>query len=218
MLATKKKAYAERLPVVLQRAGALGIEGMKKRRDALAEEIQKGMDDADGVAFADAKELALLARVEAARREIAKGGDEAELAPARERLRLASGALTWQLGAAQTDRLWQAKKDLQAIDAQIAEAERRYADLAQAQRDEPARFDAFAARIAALRPRLDVMIPRVAQLTQEQQDAVQGIAVAELQRQQERLGVYTTQARFAVAQLVDRAYVRQETDHAAARP
>ncbi|HUP06395.1 MAG TPA: hypothetical protein VMU47_04550, partial [Caldimonas sp.] len=218
MLATKKKAYAERLPVVLQRAGALGLERVRKQREALAEQIQKGMDDADGFAFADAKELALLARVEAVRREIAKGGDEADLAPARERLRLASGALTWQLGAAQTDRIWQAKKDLQAIDTQIAEAERRYAALAEAQRDEPARFDAFAARIAALRPRLDVMIPRVAQLTQEQQEAVQGIAVAELQRQQERLGVYATQARFAVAQLVDRAYVRQETDHAAARP
>jgi hypothetical protein len=33
---------------------------------------------------------------------------------------------------------------------------------------------------------------------------VQGIAISELKRQQERLGIYTTQARFALAQLYDR--------------
>ena len=39
----------------------------------------------------------------------------------------------------------------------------------------------------------------------EQQQAVQDIAVAELTRQKERLAGYTLQARFAVAQLYDRA-------------
>ena len=49
------------------------------------------------------------------------------------------------------------------------------------------------------------MIPRVAALSKEQQGAVQEIAIAELARQKERLAVYSTQARFAVAQLYDRA-------------
>ena len=45
----------------------------------------------------------------------------------------------------------------------------------------------------------------MAALTNEQQGQVQEIAVAELTRQKERLAAYTTQARFAVAQLYDRA-------------
>ena len=49
------------------------------------------------------------------------------------------------------------------------------------------------------------MIPRVAALTLEQQGQVQELAVAELTRQKDRLVAYTTQARFAVAQLYDRA-------------
>jgi hypothetical protein len=218
MLANKQKAYAERLPVVLQRAGQLGLESAKQRRDALADEIQKGTDADDGVAFADARELGLLARIEAARKEIEKGGDDAEIGKARERLRLASGALTWELAQEHGERAWKARKELQAINADLAEAERRSLALAEAQREEPARFERFAARIAALKPRIEALIPRVAALTKEQQDAVQGIAVAELQRQQERLDVYATQARFAVAQLVDRAYVRQGVGHAAAQP
>ena len=45
----------------------------------------------------------------------------------------------------------------------------------------------------------------MAALTTEQQQAVQGIAVAELTRAQQRLAEYQTQARFALAQLYDRA-------------
>ena len=46
---------------------------------------------------------------------------------------------------------------------------------------------------------------------------MQDIAVAELTRQQERLADYTTQARFAVAQLYDRA-CQQGARRAAAKP
>jgi len=58
------------------------------------------------------------------------------------------------------------------------------------------------------------MIPRVAALTLEQQGQVQELAVAELTRQKERLVAYTTQARFAVAQLYDRAALARKPDDA----
>jgi hypothetical protein len=147
----------------------------------------------------------------------APAGD-ADAASARDRLRLASGVLLWQLAQQQTDRAWDAAKEMRRIDAEIAEAERRSAELAEAQRDEPARFDRFAERIAALRPRLARLIPQVTRLAREQQNAVQDIAVAALERQQDRLAVYSTQARFSIAQLYDRAYVKKEASHATARP
>jgi hypothetical protein len=209
MLATRRKAYAERLPQVRARASAINLAAMKQRRDALAADVARGEADADGLAFADAKQLDLLARVERARTLAA--GDEPELVAARPRVRLAAGALTWQLAHDFTDRAWAAKKNLKDIDDQIAEAQRRDAALAQAQRAEPARFDASAKRIAALAPQLDRMLPLVAALTKEQQVAVQDIAVAELTRQKERLAAYSTQARFAVAQLYDRGDIKRES-------
>ena len=66
---------------------------------------------------------------------------------------------------------------------------------------------------------LQVMIPRVASLGREQRQEAQDIAAAELAGQQERITGYTTQARFALAQLYDRAYGKQDgkqdADHAA---
>jgi hypothetical protein len=72
----------------------------------------------------------------------------------------------------------------------------------------------FAQRIVDLDKRIKALIPRVAALSQEQQQVVQELAVAELTQQKERLAGYATQARFAVAQLYDRANQTRDADHA----
>jgi hypothetical protein len=216
MLATRRKAFADRLPQVRARASAIGLDALRQRRDKVAAEVAAGEAQADGVAFADAKQVELLALVKRAREIVDKAPASPDIDQARERLRLASGALTWQLAGDAVGRAWNAKKDLVTIDTQVTEAQQRDAALAQAQRDEPERFERFGKRIAALDPLLQAMLPKVAALSKEQQAVVQEIAVAELTRQKERLAVYATQARFAVAQLYDRANVKKEADHAAA--
>ena len=218
MLATRKKAFADKLPPVQARAGDAGIELLAKRRQAVADEIAKGEEAGDGLAFADAKELDLLERAKTLQAAIDAPGAQAEITVLRERVRLARGLLTWQLAKKQTDRVWALQKDLQKIDAELAQVRERDTALLAAQKEEPARFERFDKRIAALRPLLDVMIPRVAALGREQQKAVQDIAVAELTRQQERLADYTTQARFAVAQLYDRAYANNSKEPERAAP
>ncbi len=207
MLANRRKAYAERLPQVRAKAGATGLDAQQKRRDGLAGELTQADEQADGVAFVDARERDLqerLARVQAILKSAAASTDP-ELNSARERAARVAGALTWQLAQARAARVWAAKKNMRELDQQLAQARGRDTALAQAQTEEPARFDAFGKRIAALAPNLNALLPRVVALSGEQQRAVQDIAVAELTRQKERLAAYTLQARFAVAQLYDRA-------------
>jgi len=156
------------------------------------------------VALADARQRALLARVVRVQ-GLTNAPDAApEVTQARDRVRLAAGALSWQLSEDANGRLWAVKSGLHAIDEGLARAQRQADDLAQAQQDEPERLDRFGARIQALTPLLDVLSPRVQALSQAQQVALQDLAVAELMRQQAQLDAYTVQARFAVAQLYDR--------------
>ncbi|WP_428425113.1 tetratricopeptide repeat protein [Methylibium sp.] len=219
MLANRRQAFAQRLPEV--RAGAKanesGLDAVQRRRDALAGDLERAEAQADGVAFADARQRELLARIDGVRAALKNQGSDPQFAAAPDRVRLATGALSWQLAQDYPARVWEAKKALQTIDAELAEARRRDTALAQAQRDEPARFGAFDGRIAELDRRIRALIPRVAALSREQQQVVQDIAVAALTRQQERLAVYVTQARFAVAQLHDRASVAKEADRAPAQ-
>lgn len=216
MLANRKQAYAERLPQVRARTSRADIAALAKRRDAVTAEVQAAESAADGLAFADERQQALMARLDEVDNNLKALASQAEPA-ARERARLARGALVWQLAQEYPARLWDAKKGLQAVDAGLADAQRIDAALEQAQRDEPARFEAFAARIKALGGRIQALVPRVAALSNEQQGQVQELAVAELERQKERLAVYATQARFAVAQLYDRATAQRKDDRAPAQ-
>lgn len=219
MLVNRKRAFDERLPAVRAQAGATDLAALQLRRDALANELTTAQRDADAAAFADPRERALLRRIEQGRITIAAVGNAADSpidGDHAERLRRAAGALTWQLAQQQPAREWQAKKALRAADQGLVAARERDAALAQAQRDEPARHARFAERIAALAERLNKLAPQVTALGSEQQTQLQDIAVAALQQQQERLGVYAVQARLAIAQIQDRAQFTNRSGASAA--
>ncbi|MFZ2648918.1 MAG: hypothetical protein WA210_02325 [Burkholderiaceae bacterium] len=250
MLANRRIAYAQRLPQVLDKASAqtgdTGLGALQLRRDSLAGELLRARSDADGAAFADAKQSDMLARIARVRETLARAegetrsisegetrsisegetrsigptlaaSREAEQAASAERLRRAAGALSWQLAQDFSARLWESHKALKAVDAGLIEARRREAALAWAQTEEPARFDSFGRRIAELATRIRALIPRIAVLQEQQQGHVQELAVAELERRKERLADYITQARFALAQLHDRAHLAQDAEHAKQR-
>jgi len=212
VLDNRRKAYADRLPQFLAKARDTGLNELSLRGATLATELQVAEVQGDGSVFADAKERELLDRLDGVQANLKALGDSPETTAARERQRLVAGALTWQLTQSYPARLYEAKRALQTLDAGISEAKQREAGLAQAQRDEPARFDQFALRIVELDKRIQALIPLVAALSKEQQGALQELAVAELMRQKDRLAAYSTQARFAVAQLYDRANKAKEPE------
>ena len=215
MLATRRKAFADRLPAIRQSQQQLDIEALAKRRDAVAAEVAAGEAAGDGVAFADEKQQELLAKLKEIRQIVDAPNADEEVFKQRDRVRLVGGVLAWQISQDSVGRLWDAKVELERMSGWLDDA-RRHADaLTTAQREEPLRFDRFARRIAAISPQLQVMIPRVAALGREQREEAQEIAIAELVGQQQRIAGYTTQARFALAQLYDRAYGKQDADHAA---
>jgi len=219
MLATRRQAFAERLPRIREQGQASGLDmaHLQQRSDDNAAALKKAEDDADGVAFADDRERELqqrLARVTGTLAGLPPDADP-ELAEAHDRLRRVAGALAWQLAHEFPARVWDAKKGQKQTEEALVDVRAHDEALAKAQREEPAHFEEFARRIADLDARLNVLMPRVAALSKEQQGALQEIAVVELMSQKERLAAYTAQARYAVAQLYDRATEPKEGDHAA---
>ncbi len=219
MLATRRQAFADRVPKIREQQQANGqdIQHLQKRSDDNAAALKQAGDDADGTAFADANERELqqrLARVTSTLSSLPADADPG-LVEAHDRLRRVSGALAWQLAHEFPSRVWDAKKGQKQTEDALVDARAHDEQLAKAQRDEPGHFEDFARRIAELQARLDVLTPRVATLGTEQQGALQEIAITSLASQKERLAQYTAQARYAVAQLYDRATEPKEGDHAA---
>jgi hypothetical protein len=214
MLANRREAFATRLPQIRERDRALNLAGADERYQALRTELEQVERDADAAAFATLRERELQVRLDRVHETLEHAGSDPEFTQARERYRRAAGALLWQQSDQFAVRLWSAKKGMQELQRNLSEAQQHDAALATAERDEPARLDAFAGRIDALAARVEAMVPRVAELAREQGNAVQELAVADLLRQKERLAAYGTQARFAVAQIYDRASTAREDGRA----
>jgi hypothetical protein len=212
MMDNRRVAFEQRLPAVRAKSGADNnspfTANLQKRSEALAAELAQAKANNDATVFADPREAALLQRLARAQTRLA-GINAESTAPAvgdaADRLRLLSGALTWQLTQALPERSWQATKGLRATDDALVQARTREAALAAAQANEPARQQAFGSRIASLTQRLASLLPALTQAQMAQQQQLVALAVAELQNQQERLTVYEGQARLARAQLEDQA-------------
>jgi len=218
MLDTRRNAFATRLPQVRAQAGAVDLPKLQQRRDDVAAALARAEADMDAAAFANARERGLAERIAQARDTLAKAQgtpEAAEGASTEERLRRAQGALTWQLTQEFSARSWQARKALRDTDQGLVAARTRDAALLQAQQEEPARHERFAARIAELAARLQALQPRVLALNGQAQTQLQDIAVAELEGQKQRLDLYAAQARLAIAQILDRAQLAQRSDKAA---
>jgi ElaB/YqjD/DUF883 family membrane-anchored ribosome-binding protein len=219
MLDTRRQAYAQRLPPVLQRDAEAGLPRLQARHQALGSELARVEARTDTAALANAREQALqqrLARVQAALQRVAAGelpatgaGLGLDHAAASARLQRAAGALRWEQAQQFPARLWSAKKALQQGAQALGQAQAREAALAQAQRSEPARHEALAARISALAARLEALLPQLQSTAGEQQAALQAQAVAALQAQQVRLAAYRAQALLGRAQLLDRMQLAQ---------
>ncbi len=219
MLANRRQRYAQRLPQVRMDERKVDLGRLDARRSALAADLRAAEDWGDGRVFADARERALAERLERVRASLERLRTDPVLAPeeqaaARERYRRVAGALGWELAQGFAVRLWEAKKSLQRLDAALAQAHASDAALAAAQRSEPGHFDNFAARIVVLRQRIAALQPLIAALGAEQRQALEQMAVDELERQRERLVAYSNQARFAIAEIYDRASLSRDAAHA----
>ncbi len=220
ILVHRRQAFAERVPRVRERSGAIDLQGLQVRRDALATGLQRAEAEARVEDFLDPAQRGLQQRIDRGLDALAKAGaaveSHADLAGARERLRRAQGALTWQLTQQYPERLWNAQKALRAADRALADAQARDAAILRAQQEEPARLERLAARIAELEQLIAALVPRVAALKAEQAGHLQDLAVAELESQKARLEIYAAQARLATAHLLDRAQLAQRKPDAAA--
>jgi len=203
MLATRRAAFASRLPAVHNSRRVQDIARLTAARDRYAEELMRIERDSNTEALATEKEQALLVRLERIRQRLARQVDPAD--EAHERYRLVYGLLTFDIATDFKARIWQARKSLEELDRVLHEADVRRAALERAQQEEPRAFDAFGARIRELVPRIAQLRSRAQELTHAQEVHLGELAIAELRQQQERLATYLTQVRFAIAQIYDQS-------------
>jgi hypothetical protein len=203
MVATRRIAYAQREQRVAAGLDQAGIGELQARRDVLATHLEQVAQTRNIAGLATSEELDRWQRLEALSTRSALA--EAAAGDARERYRLLNGVLSWDLDRDYQYRLWQQQRNLAQLDALLAKAQAAHVSGMAAWQDSPAELDRFAARIAALTPRISTLQAALSQDRAAEEQRLQAMAVDVLNEQRERLLSYRVQARFALATIYDRA-------------
>jgi TolA-binding protein len=205
MIATRERAYAERLPRTdaLLASGAVGT--LQQRDVALENQLRTIEAQHDVAALGTDPEREQWARVQRVEAGLAGAPDTPENAELRERLKLVKGVLYYRLDEAFAARVWQEHRSLKDLSLALHEAQGRWIRVERARKMVPTNTGDFAARVASLQQRLDALQARLAAAEQRQNAYLVKIAVQELEQQKDRLATYQVQARFALATMYDRA-------------
>ena len=111
----------------------------------------------------------------------------------------------WRLDAAFKARVYAKRRELRALDASLNEAQNRWVRVQSARQSVPNDTGEFAARIAALAQRISALKGALATAGERQSGYLVQLGQDELAAQKGRLAAYEVEARFALADIYDRA-------------
>jgi hypothetical protein len=205
MIDTRERAYAQRLPRVDALLASGAVEKLAQRKTDLESRVNGVDGDKDVAALGSAEERDQWARVQRVEAALAAAPDDPERAELKDRLRLVKGVLYFRLNDSFRARMWQQRRTIKDLDLALHEAENRWIRVERARQSVPTNNGEFAARVAALKGRIDGLQTHLAAAEQKQSNYLGQVAVAELEQQKDRLSTYQVQARFALATMYDRA-------------
>jgi hypothetical protein len=205
MIDTRERAYAQRLPRVDALLSSGAVEKLGQRKTDLDNRLNDIDGSADLAALGSAEERDQWARVQQLEAALAAAPENQDKADLKERLRLVKGVLYFRLNDSFKARMWQQRRTMKDLDLSLKETQERWIRVQRARQSVPTNNGEFAARVAALKARIDALQVRMAAVEQKQGDYLAQVAVAELDQQKNRLATYQVQARFALASMYDRA-------------
>jgi hypothetical protein len=154
--------------------------------------------------LATADERMLQNRLRALEKALQESKDP-NAAALQERVDRLKGVLTWTLRTEYPERLTQAHLHLRELNDDVAVLKARYDAFVRTRQAATHSYVGYDTPITRLRARVRDAIQQVNTLMSRQGNLIETVAISELKARGERLEVYQTQARFAVADSYDRA-------------
>jgi hypothetical protein len=205
MLDTRRTAYAQRLPKIDASLAQVDPKNIARTRVELESQLNAAERAGDFAALGTAREQEMWNTVHEIEDALAAQPDDPSLDEMRDKVRLLRGVLFWQMNESFKARTWTTRRSLKELDVALKQMEKRWLLVQQARENMPNDTEAFAYRVAQLRPRIDALGTRLAAAGRAQGEYLASIAVQELEAQKQRLNSYQVQARFALASIYDRA-------------
>jgi hypothetical protein len=205
MIETRQKAYDQELPKTDALLATDAPAHLRAARGSIDSELNAIETGSDVAALGTSEERGQWERVRRLEEALLNAGSGEDLDEARAKLKLIKGVLYWRLDAAFKARVYAKRRELRALDASLNEAQNRWVRVQSARESVPTNTGEFAARIAALAQRISALKVALARAGDRQNGYLVELAQDELGAQKGRLAAYEVEARFALADIYDRA-------------
>jgi Tetratricopeptide repeat len=205
MLDTRQQAYDQRVPKADAVMAATDLDALAKRRVDFESRINEIEKSGDFAALGTSQEQQNWARLKRIEDYVAAHPDDPDLTDMRDRLRLLKGVMYWRLSESFKARLWNERRSVKELEASLVETQKRAVSVKQARLGVPSNTGTFAARVTAVRARMDELQQRLTALSERQNRFLQALAIRELQAQKQRIEIYQIQARYELAAIYDKA-------------
>jgi hypothetical protein len=208
MLDTRQEAYNERVPKADAVMAATDLEGLTQKRVDFESRINEIERSSDVAALGTPEEQRTWTRLKRIEDYLSSNTgtahpDDPDLAEMREKLRLMKGVMYWRLSSSFKARLWNERRSVKELEAELKETQKRAVLVKQARAGVPANTGAYGGRIAAIRARMDGLQRRLAEVSGQQNRFLQTLAISELEGQKARIATYQLQARYELAAIYD---------------
>ncbi len=203
MLDERKLSFEQKRPLVEQTTSFTELEDLKTRRNELADEVTRIEQQEDYLALAYEDEVDYLEQLEDIERTFRLLKDQQDFSEEQEKFRLLSGLLNWQISTDFPRRFWAVKSELIQLDRAMEKASASAESLAQSADLNEVKLDDFSSRIIGQDALIAEHLNKVAELIQQQQQLINGLAIKDIETQKNHVRQLRLSARYSLARLYD---------------
>jgi hypothetical protein len=205
MLDTRQEAYKRLVPKANAVMAATDLDGLTRKRVDFESRINEIDKSKDVAALGTPEEQETWGRLKRVEDYLAAHPDDPDFAEMRDKHHLMKGVMYWRLSGSFNARLWNERRSVKELEAELKETQKRAVLVRQALAGVPTNTGDYTGRVAAIRDRMDQLQQRLADASARQDRFLQALAIRELQGQKQRISTYQIQARYELAAIYDRA-------------
>lgn len=210
MLAERRARFESVLPRLQAFRHRAETDPFRAQLSALQDELDRARHEDDGTAFADAETRRRLQRLASIRTRIAGLPEGPQRDALARKARVLDGLIHWELQQALPQRAWSVEKSLRQVHDDLRTLEHGLAGVDDLVKRARAGFEGFARRIDSVEQRIPAQLRAVESLLEAHEQVLRREMQHRLRARLQRLALYRTQARYALARLHDKAV--SETD------
>jgi hypothetical protein len=203
MLSERRKAYFNKLPEVASDERLKEITRMYEQRDAIANEVKRIEDEADGFALVTDDEEDMVVVLDKVKNRLDRLGKATDVSDEEEKYKLLQGILYFKLQSEFVPRLWSVKNNLRELDRALEKTRQQKRSLVKAANEAPKYFEGYDQKIDWSKKRISNLLARLGSAINQQESYIQKLAMAGLTKRRQALENYHVRARFGIARLYD---------------